>query len=74
MKKINIESKRSELVPILNAQFQGKLNFSRIKLISLFVCTSCKVQTVGFEKLAYAFDTSSKPDSNVRRIQRFMVY
>ena len=74
MKKINIESKNSELVSILKEQFQGKLNLSRIKFIALFIRALCKVQTVGFEKLANAFDSSVKADSNVRRIQRFMAY
>ena len=38
----------------------------------MFICALCKVQTVGFEKLATAFETGSKSDSSLRRIQRFM--
>jgi hypothetical protein len=32
----------------------------------------CKVQTVGFEKLANAFDSKALPESSLRRIQRFI--
>lgn len=32
----------------------------------------CKVQTVGFEKLATAFDSNASTSSSLRRIQRFM--
>lgn len=45
---------------------------ARVKLISMFVIALCKVQTVTFEKLANAFDTSSNRDSSLRRIQRFI--
>jgi Transposase DDE domain. len=38
----------------------------------MFICALCKVQTVGFEKLATAFETGSKSDSSLRRIQRFI--
>ena len=72
MKKINVESKNTEFISILNAQFNGTLNLARIKLMSMFICALCKVQTVGFEKLANAFDTKTKSDSSLRRIQRFI--
>ncbi len=71
MEKINVESKSSEFVSIMNEQFKRKINFVRLKLISMFVIALCKVQTVGFEKLANAFDTKAKADSRLRRIQRF---
>ncbi|MDR3267611.1 MAG: IS4 family transposase, partial [Tannerella sp.] len=38
----------------------------------MFICALCKVQTVGYEKLAVAFETEAKADSSLRRIQRFM--
>ena len=38
----------------------------------MFICALCKAQTVGFEKLAAAFETSSKSNSSLRQIQRFM--
>ena len=45
---------------------------ARVKLISLFVCSLCKVQTVTFDKLANAFDTQAQSVSSLRRIQRFI--
>ncbi len=72
MEKINVESKSSEFVSIMNEQFKGKINLARLKLISMFVIALCKVQTVGFEKLANAFDTEAKAGSSLRRIQRFI--
>jgi hypothetical protein len=48
------------------------MNLARIKLFGMFICALCKVQSVGFEKLSTAFETDSKSDSSLRRIQRFM--
>ena len=67
------ESKSNELIPILNEHFQGKVNLARLKLIEMFVLALCKVQTVGFEKLANAFDSKAMATSSLRRIQRFIV-
>ena len=72
MKKTNIVSKNSELTSILNTYFQGKINLTRLKLISHFVIALCKVQIVTFEKLANAFDTQSDSSLSLRRIQRFI--
>jgi hypothetical protein len=72
MSKINVESKSKEFISILNTHFEGKLNLSRLKFISMFVFALCKVQTVGFEKLANAFDNKALPESSLRRIQRFI--
>jgi hypothetical protein len=72
MEKINVENKSKEFISILNTHFQGKVNLSRLKLISMFVFALCKVQTVGFEKLANAFDSSAQADSSLRRVQRFI--
>lgn len=66
------ESKSNEFLSILNNHFQGKLNLSRLKLIEMFVFALCKVQTVGFEKLANAFDSEAMAASSLRRIQRFI--
>ncbi len=38
----------------------------------MFVIALCKVQTVGFEKLANAFDSQAMAASSLRRIQRFI--
>jgi hypothetical protein len=72
MEKINVESKSKEFISIMNDQFQGKINLARLKLISMFVIALCKVQTVGLEKLANAFDTRVMAASSLRRIQRFI--
>ncbi len=72
MKKTNACLKNNELTAVLNTHFQGKLNLARVKLISLFVCSLCKVQTVTFDKLANAFDAHARSDSSLRRIQRFI--
>lgn len=72
MKKTNVKDKSSELTSILDTHFNGRLNLARVKLISFFVIALVKVQTVNFEKLSYAFDTKTKSDSSLRRIQRFI--
>ena len=38
----------------------------------MFICSLCKVQTVGFEKIASGFDNNCDTDSSLRRIQRFV--
>lgn len=40
--------------------------------MSMVIIALCKVQTVSFHKLALAFDTESKADSSLRRLQRFI--
>lgn len=72
MKKTNANIKVNELIPILNAHFSGSLNLARVKLIALFICALCKVQTVTFSKLANAFDSTASSYSSLRRIQRFI--
>ena len=72
MENINVESKSRDFISILDTHFQGKVNLSRLKLISMFVIALCKVQTVGFEKLANAFDSEALASSSLRRIQRFI--
>ena len=72
MTKTNVCLKTKELTSVLNTQFSGTLNLARVKLIALFICSLCKVQTVTFSKLANAFDCSAEPHSSLRRIQRFI--
>ncbi len=72
MKKTNVCPKINELTSVLNAQFSGTFNLARVKLIALFICSLCKVQTVTFSKLANAFDCAADTSSSLRRIQRFI--
>jgi Transposase DDE domain len=65
-----VESKNSELVSKFH--HQSGWNLARVKFFVLFVSALCKVQTVGFERLATAFDGDANPGSSLRRIQRFM--
>ena len=72
IKNTKVEGKNTELISILRQQFDGSINLARIKFISMFICALCKVQTVGFEKLANAFDSIADSESSLRRIQRFI--
>ncbi len=72
MKKTNASSKSNELISVLTPHFKGKINMARIKFISHFILALCKVQTVTFEKLANAFESSANSKSSLRRIQRFI--
>ena len=72
MEKINVTTKSSELQRILGKELGKNINLARIKFICHFICSLCKVQTVNYEKLASGFDTSSKLESSIRRIQRFI--
>jgi len=72
MKKTNACLKNNELNTVLNTHFKGKINLARVKLISLFICSLCKVQNVTFDKLANAFDHTASSNSSLRRIQRFI--
>ena len=65
-----VESKSSELVSIFHKQTGW--NLARVKFFVLMISALCKVQTVGFEKLATAFDSRAYTSSSLRRIQRFM--
>lgn len=50
------------------------MNLARIKMLSLFIRSLCKVQTVNFERLSAGFDIPSKQASSLRRIQRFFAH
>ena len=69
MKKTNVSCKNTELTSIHNTHFKGKVNLARVKLVSFFIMGLVKVQTVNFEKLANAFDTTAQSDSSHRRLQ-----
>lgn len=69
---IKAETKSSVLFKALDKVFNKKINKARVKLIALFIIALNQVRTVGFEKLAIAFDHSAKKDSSLRRIQRFI--
>ena len=64
-----VRSKSSELVSIFHDQ--SGWNLARVKFFVLIISALCKVQTVGFEKLA-TFDSNANTNSSLRRIQRFM--
>lgn len=67
-----VQDKNTQLIAVLLDHFGKNMNLARIKLFGMFICALCKVQTVGFEKLAVSFESESKSDSSLRRIQRFM--
>jgi len=69
---LKVECKSTELISILSEHLRGKMNLARIKFFGLFICALCKVQTVCFEKLSTAFETTARKESSLRRIQRFM--
>lgn len=65
-----VDAKRSELVSIFHKQ--SDWNLALIKFFVFMISALCKVQTVGFEKLATAFDSNAITNSSLRRIQRIM--
>ena len=74
-KNTSQEIKFNELSEILNEKFEkngSTLNKARIRLMSMVILALCKLQNVSFHKLALAFDTESKPESSLRRLQRFV--
>ncbi|MFM6247992.1 MAG: hypothetical protein ACKPEQ_02390 [Dolichospermum sp.] len=66
-----VQSEDTSLFSVLKEHFEGHFNKARIKLISMFILSLVKVQTVNFNRLALSFDSTSKSDSSLRRIQRF---
>ena len=56
---------------VLKEHFGSHFNKARIKLISMFILSLVKVQTVNFNRLSNSFDSNSKSYSSLRRIQRF---
>ena len=66
------ESTSSILYEALDAVLGKNINKARLKLMAFFIIALNQVRTVRFENLAIAFNHSSKKDSSLRRIQRFM--
>lgn len=64
-----VDFKSNELVSI----FSNKTgwNLARVKFLTAFICSLCKLQTVCYVKLAQDLSGSAKVESNLRRIQRF---
>jgi len=52
-----VDAKSSELVSIFHKQ--SGWNLARVKIFVFMISALCKVQTVGFEKLATAFDSNA---------------
>lgn len=50
------------------------INKARLKLMAMTILARGKIQTVSFYKLALAFDSESKADSSLRKLQRFIAY
>ena len=71
-KESKVSYKSNELSQIIQKNFGENINLARIKLMALFICSLCKVQTVCFERLASGFDHTAQSGSSLRRIQRFM--
>ena len=63
------QHKFSPLAHLFNHHFSW--HKARINFLILFITALCKRQTVNFERLAEAMDSSAKVDSCLRRIQRF---
>jgi hypothetical protein len=68
-KNLRVKYKNTQLISIPGKDFAGEMNLARIKFFGMFICALCKVQTVGYEKPATAFETEAKADSSLRRIQ-----
>ena len=69
------DDKSKQLAELLQeniSKSESKLNKARLHLMAMVIIALCKVQTVSFHKLAIAFDTKSKADSSLRRLQRFI--
>lgn len=74
-KNISLEDKSKQLSDVLKENLEkndSKINMARIKLMSMFILALCKVQTVSFQKLASSFESETKVESSLRRIQRFI--
>ena len=71
----SLDDKNTQLTAILQKNLSkngAKINKARVQLMAMVIIALCKVQTVSFHKLSLAFDSTSKPDSSLRRLQRFI--
>ena len=64
-----VDFKLNELVSIFSQKTGW--NLARVKFLSAFICSLCKLQTVCYVKLAQDLSGNAKVESNLRRIQRF---
>ena len=64
-----VDFKTNELVSIFSQKTGW--NLARVKFLSAFICSLCKLQTVCYVKLAQDLGGNAKVESNLRRIQRF---
>jgi hypothetical protein len=74
-KNTSRDDKSKQLADVLKANIENdetKINKARLKLMAMVILALCKVQNVSFHKLALAFDSKSKPESSLRRLQRFI--
>ena len=74
-KNTSRDYKSKQLAAVLKENIEkndSKINKARLKLMSMVILALWKVQTVSFHKLALAFDSESKSDSSLRRLQRFI--
>ncbi len=72
MKNTSLAGKDNALISVLQGHFKGDINLARVKLISMFITSLCKLRTINYDVLASGFDTGAKKGSSYRRIQRFM--
>lgn len=64
-----VDFKINELVSIFSQKTSW--NLARVRFLSAFICSLCKLQTVCYVKLAQDLSGNAKVESNLRRIQRF---
>ena len=65
--------KVSKLFAIMQGHFGQSMNLARIRLMALLLEALVKAQTVSLVRLANAMDTAADKESNIRRLQRFLV-
>lgn len=69
----SLEYKNTELLTTIKANFKGKLQLARVRLICLFIVSLCKVKSVNFSKVSTGFDNCAETSSNYRRILAFYI-
>ncbi|GHV05551.1 hypothetical protein FACS189416_5320 [Bacteroidia bacterium] len=63
--KTKVQDKSTQVIAVLQGHFGKNMNLARIKFFGMFISALCKVQTVCFDKLATAFESSSKSESSL---------
>lgn len=66
--------KSNQLTHTLGLHVGKSINKARIRFLSLMILALYKVQTVNFEKLASAFESTAGRASSLRRLQRFIAH